>query len=652
MFTKSDIRRVSIVIPAERYSGLIVSLGKSALLHLDKGGPAESSVMRYGLRDGGLSSASDFAEMIISLAEEFIKEEAGDTDSAAEMVPFSDDISVLFQCNPCEDLREVRRITGRREKFEKSEAAIEKQIASLEKQLGELGKLSADSIDFSLLSRLKQVSFLYGSIKGDSFSAGMKDRWFYKSNENMLLVMFPPHDRDELLNILRNDGFSEYSGIQNREDVIQQSVEKRIALLRGRLDLLRSLYDSTRDKSMERLLYLRNVYRLILKISEAEQGLLSSDELVVVSGWMNVDDGETMKELLDESTAGNYYMRIAPSAENRLFRGKIPVLLKNTGLFRPFELLVRMMGTPGNSEVDPTPAAAIAYTIIFGVMFGDLGQGLILAASGLIISRYGEKKHGGRNSITDFGRIIIWCGLSAAVFGIFYGSVFSNEHLIPALLFHPMENMMELFLMAITAGVILISAGLFFNSINGLLAGHYEEALFGTKGVAGLAVYLTAVYSVMRYVLEGSIPGTMFLTAALLPPAILFLLRGPLGYLLFHGESVFPNGLFEYIVESMVEVMEMFSGLLGNTISFIRAGAFALSHAGLSIAVFTLAEIIDPSMKSAGAIAAIVAGNIFIILLEGLVCSIQSMRLEYYEFFGKFYRGDGVAFSPFSLRFR
>ena len=102
----------------------------------------------------------------------------------------------------------------------------------------------------------------------------------------------------------------------------------------------------------------------------------------------------------------------------------------------------------------------------------------------------------------------------------------------------------------------------------------------------------------------------------------------------------------------MVEIIEMFSGFLGNTISFIRAGAFALSHAGLSIAVFTLAEIIDPSMKSAGAIAAIVTGNLFIILLEGLVCSIQSMRLEYYEFFGKFFKGDGIAFFPFLLKFR
>ena len=113
---------------------------------------------------------------------------------------------------------------------------------------------------------------------------------------------------------------------------------------------------------------------------------------------------------------------------------------------------------------------------------------------------------------------------------------------------------------------------------------------------------------------------------------------------------MFPHGLFEYIVETIIEIIEMFSSFLGNTISFIRAGAFALSHAGLSIAIYTLAHIITPEGYSVASIAVLVVGNIFIILLEGLVCGIQSMRLEYYEFFGKFFHGEGVEFKPFFFR--
>lgn len=655
MFTKGDIRRVNIVIPAERYSELIVKLGRSGLLHLDRGQASENSSLVNGLQKESLSSAAEVAAIIISAAEDYISEEGLLYESAFSGISIPDDIPSLFQRSVEEDLREVRRIASRKDKYEKAKAGIDKRIGVIEKKIDELHTISGYGIDLNTLNSLKYVSYFYGAVSSDCVLSGMKNSWFYIFEENRLLVIFPSSDRVDVQKMLNDNGFVEPAGMMQQwipGETARQLLEKRLGLLRRRLDQLQSLYEKGEDRSLERLLYLAEVYRVIQKISGAESDLLSSDELIVISGWLNLEGAEPLRKLLSECCGESFYMRIATAKENRSFHGRIPVLLKNIKIFRPFELLVRMMGTPGNSEVDPTPAAAVAYTVIFGVMFGDLGQGLILGAAGFFLSKYGEKKHGERNSISDFGGIMIWCGLSAAFFGILYGSVFSYEHLIPALLFHPMENMMELFIMAIMAGVIFISAGLVFNIINGLMSGHYEEALFGTKGAAGLAVYLTVIYFVMRYIFDGVLPGLNLLAAVLLPPGILFAFRGPLGYLLFHGESIFPHGLFEYLVESMVEIIEMFSGFLGNTISFIRAGAFALSHAGLSIAVFTLAEIIDPSMKSAGAIAAIITGNLFIILLEGLVCSIQSMRLEYYEFFGKFFKGDGVAFAPFSLKFR
>jgi V/A-type H+-transporting ATPase subunit I len=130
-------------------------------------------------------------------------------------------------------------------------------------------------------------------------------------------------------------------------------------------------------------------------------------------------------------------------------------------------------------------------------------------------------------------------------------------------------------------------------------------------------------------------------------PLMIFSLRGLLGVLFL--EKAKPHSPSEYIVETIMEVVEIALGLFANTISFIRVGAFALSHAGLSIVTYTLAGMADPSLKSAGALIVIVCGNIFIIGFEGLICGIQSLRLEYYEFFSKFFKGDGVVFSPFTL---
>jgi len=127
-------------------------------------------------------------------------------------------------------------------------------------------------------------------------------------------------------------------------------------------------------------------------------------------------------------------------------------------------------------------------------------------------------------------------------------------------------------------------------------------------------------------------------------------LRGILGPALFQAHK--PHDMAEYATETCVEVLEIFLSMLANTVSFIRVGAFALSHAGLSAVTYTLAAMVDPGLKSAGAIIVIIIGNVFIIGFEGLVCGIQSLRLEYYEFFGKFFRGDGLVFSPFALTTR
>lgn len=653
MFTKGDIRKVDIVIPVGRYEELIVRLGRSGLVHLDREHRAEASALERGIKSEGMSAKADTAEKIIASAVSFFFERDVPQDEASADESVSGDIHSLFLRDTEADLREAMRISSRREKYERTRALIEKRISAVEKRLHDIRRARAEGIDLRSMERLKYVSYLYGRVSDHLWLHEMNDRWFYMLNGERLIVMFPPADRENVLKMLSAHGFDESSDFiysLTCDDGPERETEASLGRLRKRLEQLEYLYENGEAESGNRISHLASVYSVILRISCAEKALRSSEELVVISGWVNINDSSSLRNLLRDSCGEGFYLRIATGRENRNYRGKIPVLLKNIPLFRPFELLVRMMGTPGNSEVDPTPVAAIAYTVIFGLMFGDLGQGLILAAAGVSLSKYGMKKHGTRNSLSDFGGILTWCGLSASVFGLLYGSVFSYEHLIPAILFHPMENMMKLFIMAIASGVVLISAGLMFNVVNGVIVGHYGEALFGAKGIAGLIVYLSAVYFVARYIVSGVYPGTASLLAAFVPPAILFALRGPLGYVMFHGDSLFPRGIFEYSVESAVEIIEMFSGFIGNTISFIRAGAFALSHAGLSIAVFTLAGIIDPSVKSAGAIAAVITGNIFIILLEGLVCSIQSMRLEYYEFFGKFFKGDGIAFAPFSLK--
>jgi len=654
MFTKADIRRVGIVIPKSDYREFIVRLGRSGFIQIDRDIKDESAGSEKNIAMASIAADTAIAQSIAASASEFLSGTDHGADEVSSYDSILEDIPSLFSRDQAADLRDADHIKMKKNQYIKVRAMIEKQIESADLRLAEIRILSGAGIDLPVLQSMKYISCIYGTISNTDRLNDIDEKWFYIINGNRLLLLLPAEAKDNALKILRESGFDDLIDVIKTEhsiDGAEKAAADHIKDLNRKLARLDEYYNSKLPLWAEKMAYLQAVYSVILKITGAESALRFSDEIIVINGWVDLRDADALERVLHDSCGEHFYINIATRAENRRFRGRIPILLKNSRLFRPFELLVRMMGFPGNSEVDPTPLAAIAYVIIFGVMFGDAGQGLVLIAAGYILNRYGMKKHQSRNNISDFGTIMIWCGISAVTFGFLYGSVFSYEHLLPALLFHPMENMMQLFLMAIMMGVVFISSGLILNIINGIIAGHYGESFFGTRGAAGLAVYVSFIFFVMRYIFSGVFPDAVELAASVVLPAVLFCIRGPLDYILFHGEKFFPHGLFEYTVESIIEIIEMFSGFLGNTISFIRAGAFALSHAGLSIAVFTLAGIVNPSMMSAGSVTVIVFGNIFIIALEGLVCAIQSMRLEYYEFFGKFFKGDGIGFTPFSLRF-
>ena len=207
---------------------------------------------------------------------------------------------------------------------------------------------------------------------------------------------------------------------------------------------------------------------------------------------------------------------------------------------------------------------------------------------------------------------------------------------------------MKLFMTTILIGVVFIMTGLLVNIINNILNADYAEAFLEKKGLAILVIYTAIILFAVNYQRSGQVPALWKISVFVILPLTLFALRGVIGPAFFHQES--PHSASEYIIETVMEIVETGLSLFANTISFIRVGAFALSHAGLSIVTYTLAGIADPGLQSAGAILIIITGNIFIIGFEGLICGIQSMRLEYYEFFSKFFQGDGVVFSPFTLK--
>lgn len=287
-----------------------------------------------------------------------------------------------------------------------------------------------------------------------------------------------------------------------------------------------------------------------------------------------------------------------------------PLVLDNPPWAKPFELFPRLLGMPGRTEADPSRILALLTPFLFGYMFGDLGQGLVLAVIGYLIEKKGFAA----------GRLLTIAGCSAAVFGLLFGSIFSIEHVIPALWLHPLAHPMILLGVPLGLGVLIILGGLGLNGMQARWRGEWSHWLAHDAPV--ILVYLG--------VLAGFLHESLFWLCAV-----------GVGWL-FYGLVKEGKGA-GHVAAGLGHLPEALMQLLVNTLSFARVGAFALAHAGLSLAVVGLSEIPEGAF-AAGVI--LVVGNVIIIILEGLVVSIQTTRLMLFEFFVRFLKGDGRVFRP------
>lgn len=397
------------------------------------------------------------------------------------------------------------------------------------------------------------------------------------------------------------------------------------------------------------LLILREKIIAARQILSARRLFGKIDKSYVISDWIPERVFSELGEELEKVTEGQVVLEKVDPGNLREVRGgiiRIPILFNNPLLISPFERLTDLYGTPCYKEVEPTVFFAVSFLLMFGMMFGDIGQGGVLFLVGYLVFRrfYGS---------SDYGVILMECGLSSALFGLLYGSVFGLEDVIPALWFKPMENIFYFVRVTLIFGAVLLSLGFLLNLINALRLKEYER-LLGGSGATGALFYWMSAGLALKYLMTGRIARVelrlLGWSAAVL--IVLMVLHRPIYRLVFKRERlrqvVGEAGFFSELVESIVEVFDDLIRFIANTVSFIRIAAFALSHAALFVAVFSVADVL--SHKREGGLIywlVVVLGNIVIILLEGLVVSIQTVRLEYYEFFGKFFRGGGERFKPF-----
>lgn len=388
------------------------------------------------------------------------------------------------------------------------------------------------------------------------------------------------------------------------------------------------------------------------QILQAKANFGRTTSTVVLSGWVPSRLADEVTRTVLEATSNRAIIELH-SASELLAKGEdVPVLLQNPAWLKPFESLVKAYGFPSYTEIEPTLFAAVSFLVMFGLMFGDLGHGLMLLAVGVVMWRT-AKEEGARN----FGYIVGAAGLSAALFGLFFqGSAFGlslAEAGWPLTLdMEPLgrggANVMLYLALTVGLGIVIITVGLLLNIWNRLRSKDYEHGIMDRFGLAGFIFYWGALGLGMKWTVLGTHHYDAVLIVLLIVlPLVMICFREPVFGLINRRHKVWEEGVGMGLVTGFLEVYETVSAYLANTMSFARVGAFALSHAGLC---FTIYEFERMARGVPGgpvwAILVLILGHLFVVALEGFVVFIQILRLEYYEFFGKFFRAEGHAYSP------
>ena len=485
-------------------------------------------------------------------------------------------------------------------------------------------------------------------LPGDVVLAPMPER----NGRCPVIIMASPGSGPGLDNMLNETGFQPatlpvFSG--GTLSGLYENNRREMETVSAEIERLNRAIQARADEAAGQLEAMETAAGAELGLFEAQGYLPRTAAAALLTGWVPEEDAAGIEENLNKLTGGRCAFSTVPPGNRE--EEDVPVLLRPPRPLRFFVPMVEAYGLPRYRELEPTVFAAVSWLLMFGVMFGDAGQGAVIALAGGVAARSGRPEGTRR-----LGSILLYAGLSGMFFGIVYGSFFGLPAFRKYALWRdPLEgDMTVLMLAAIKVGVAMISLGVILNIINRFRHGDALGGFLDKFGAAGLVFYWGALYVFACYAgLQAQGLLKWVVPAFILLPMACWAMKEPVKYCLDRraGRAGDQGGLTGVAAQSLVEAFEAAFLYLANTISFVRLAAYAASHAALLMAAFMMAAEVKRlcgGSSLAGALI-IILGNAAAIVLEGTVAAVQALRLEYYEFFGKFFTGGGRAFKPFSL---
>ncbi|UCF97053.1 MAG: ATPase V [Spirochaetaceae bacterium] len=547
------------------------------------------------------------------------------------------------------------------------------RLTDIQRQLELFGSLG------EVVEARSQYSYLSvhtGSIRGslfDSFQAAMGEipsvmmEIGIQNNQTLLLLITMKRDEGLVDRVLDKFGWTDAQlpqELSGKKDQVRAELAHKLQLLHDEQEELKTQAESMIREKLPILEQLWRNLRLNELYARVQSFFSKTARTVIFSGWLPTNKRTVLTEAVRSATGDRCYLEWHPGREvSREHPASVPVQMHNPKFLSPFQMLVTNYSVPEYGSIDPTPLVAVAYLIMFGLMFGDAGHGAVLLVLGILGSLL---YRGTRTGVRNLLRLIAYCGGAAVVTGVLFGSYFGMQWFPPLWFdYHGVvaghggrglvTDIYGILLITIYFGIAVIALGLALNWVNCVVKRRWFRLVFDKGGLIGGWIYAAGVYAAMYFVRHDyrQLPDANLLILLIGLPVFLLTAKPVLEYLLHKPRKSFTLLTpVDFFMEWIVEILEIFSGYLANTLSFMRVAGLGIAHVSLMMAFFSIAGMIGGPSGSftIGSYLVLIAGNALVILLEGLSAGIQSLRLNYYEFFSKYFSGSGRAYAPVTLR--
>lgn len=646
MLRAAEMKHVELLVLERDIRAVTEGLGRLGLIHLTEAQASDGGeLIKPAQLEGELGRVHALRERLATLCDTL---GIGEDRPAAE-VPYVALRELDGILKPIE--RQLQEAIAGRKKLD-AEIETEYQV------LRDLESFRSIEVPPAELKELDFLHFAIGTIPAEAVAEVQSEL----GDKAQLLPFRSPDGRQRLVaftsrtgrfaldSVLKEHGFQAEELPEVEEgapsEVVRRTQNRLLALAREQEEIHQDTA-AVAEQQGGRLAACRQRLRVDEQLLEAQAYFGRTSATVLISGYAPSVRIDALREELLRATDGRVVIEVSDPPEGD---PNAPTLMQNPRFLKPFELLVAGYGYPGYREIEPTPLVAVSFLLMFGVMFGDVGQGGILVLLGLLLARRSKQE-----MVEAFGHLLAMAGGASMVFGWIYGSIFGVAGALHPPVggwFEPMAgaNINRLLAACIVLGVAIISLGVVLNIINRIRAREYFAMTVDKFGIVGFIFYWGVLGLGIRSVVFGAAPTALGLALLVFLPLLLLFLREPLHYLMTRKDGTKRPSLLGGVIEGFVDVLETVSSYIANTVSFLRVGAFALAHAALCVAIFSTERVVrELPGGPLWSVLVVVGGNVLVIGLEGLVVSIQSMRLEYYEFFGKFFKGEGKAYDPFKL---